>query len=31
MRQAIGVVHVLVAGETTEHGLPKQPGKAGSL
>jgi len=27
VRQAIGVVHVLIAGETAEHGLPKQPGQ----
>ena len=25
MAQAFGVVHVLVSGETPEHGLPKQP------
>ena len=27
MRQAIGVVHILVAGETAEHGLTEEPGQ----
>jgi hypothetical protein len=25
MAQAFGVVHVIISGETPEHGLPKQP------
>jgi hypothetical protein len=25
MAQALGVVHVIISGETPEHGLPKQP------
>jgi hypothetical protein len=27
MRQALGVVHILIAGEAAEHGLPQQPGQ----
>ena len=27
MRKTIGVVHVLISGETTEHRLPQQPGQ----